>query len=74
MKNKFLWVSAAIATGFMAQKFYRKFQLSQSRKKVISDKTGNYDLDGVSYDRKEHEVVVSGDATHGSKPSTQYVH
>jgi hypothetical protein len=37
--------------------------MGQAVEQVIPDLAGNYDLDGVSYDKQEHAVVVSGDST-----------
>lgn len=72
MKNKTIWAVGAVVGAGVAAYFGRQFFLSQRSKantqRVIPDVAGNYDIDGVSFDRGNREVIVSGDATRDNDP------
>lgn len=72
MKNKTIWAVGAVLGAGVAAYFGRQLFLSQrskaNTKRVIPDVAGNYDIDGVSFDRGNREVIVSGDATRDNDP------
>ncbi|RYZ99681.1 MAG: hypothetical protein EOP11_19195 [Proteobacteria bacterium] len=72
MKQKYILGLSLVGVGAAAAYFGRQWYLAvraeESAKHVISDETGNYDIDGVSFDRDNSEVVVSGDKTRGEDP------
>lgn len=74
MNRKYMLGFGLIGAGAVAAAAYfgRQWLLSarsaRSAQQVIPDEHGNYDIDGVSFDRESSEVIVSGDATHGDDP------
>ena len=70
MENrKFVWIGAALV-GSLLWKSYRQKWLAVARRRsqTVSDKAGNYDIDGVSYDPELGRVVVASDGSVPAKP------
>src|SRR5690606_28772564 len=65
-KSGLFWIAAIATSGVLARTYFSRRQNRASRK-ILPDVTGNYDIDGVSYDNKQHEVTVSGDALRGGE-------
>lgn len=72
MKTKLFWLTALVASGILARRAYKEVRCAGNRKKILPDVEGNYDIDGVSYDKLEHRVRVSGDAT-GENLASSYL-
>ena len=72
MNKKYIWglglVSVGAAAAYFGRQWYLAARSQGSAQRVIPDEHGNYDIDGVSFDRDNSEVIVSGDATHGEDP------
>jgi hypothetical protein len=72
MNRKYILGLGLVGVGAAAAYFGRQWLLiaraKSSAQRVIPDEQGNYDIDGVSFDRDNSEVIVSGDATHGEDP------
>lgn len=59
MKRSLALVGLTALAGYAAYRFWQLTSLN--RMAGVSDYAGNYDIDGVSYDRDAGCVVVSGD-------------
>ena len=71
MIRKALLLGMGAGLAYFGYRFYQDVMADAAGKKLSSDKWGNYDIDGVSYDHENNDVVVSGDKTHGLAPAPQ---
>lgn len=73
MNKKAIWGLGILGVGAAAAYFGRRWYLAARNNRshlfdTVEDEHGNYDIDGVSFDRENSEVIVSGDNTHGENP------
>jgi hypothetical protein len=73
MRKKIWWLGMGLGLGMAGYRAYSSWASRKLRPGAReSDYRGNYDLDGVSYDRDLHSVVVSGDATERNTAGAQF--
>jgi hypothetical protein len=68
MKYSFFWLTLIGAGAILARRGFLSVRAARATRSVPADSLGHYDLDGVSFDRAEGEVVVSGDAISHDAP------
>jgi len=66
MIRKLFFLGLVVGLAYRGRNFLANMSGSRGVKNMLPDGAGNYDLDGVSYDKGEHEVVMSGDKSRES--------
>lgn len=61
MGRKITFLAFGVMGGMILRSWWISNRVAKDIRRMEPDSEGNYDIDGVSFDKKEHTVVVSGD-------------
>jgi hypothetical protein len=56
------WLIGGVGLAYAVRRFAQERRLKRALGEIVPDQKGHYDIDGVSYDQEEAQVVVSSDA------------